>query len=152
MTRTRKPRRHWATGGTAIYFSPFIAFTSTPLSHHRSTTMIFILAATHAFPVGLRTPLLVSLDQLQAPSCDGLNGCTRSLGDILRSCVLTILLCTWASMHPNIPSPDERWPRVALRRVGLMLFALMVPEAVIAWALRQRQVAFELAEKYKGDS
>jgi hypothetical protein len=55
-------------------------------------------------------------------------------------------------MHPNIPSPDERWPRVALRRAGLMLLAVFVPEAVIAWALRQRQAATELAEKYKGES
>jgi len=54
-------------------------------------------------------------------------------------------------MHPNIPSPDERWPRVAVRRVGLMLLALFVPEAVIAWALRQRQAAAELAEEHRGD-
>jgi len=53
-------------------------------------------------------------------------------------------------MHPNIPSPDERWPRIALRRVGLMLLALFVPEAVIAWALRQRQAAAELAKEHKG--
>jgi len=52
-------------------------------------------------------------------------------------------------MHPNIPSPDERWPRLALRRAGLMLVALFMPEAVIGWALRQRVVAAELAEKHK---
>jgi len=52
-------------------------------------------------------------------------------------------------MHPNIPSPDERWPRLALRRAGLMLLALFVPEAVIGWALRQRMAAAELAKKHK---
>jgi len=66
--------------------------------------------------------------------------------------MLTIFLCTWVSMHPNIPSPDERWPRVAWRRAGLVLLALIAPEAVIGWALRQRQAAAELAEKHKGDS
>jgi len=54
-------------------------------------------------------------------------------------------------MHPNIPSPDEKWPRVALRRAGLLLLALFVPEAVIGWALRQRQAAAKLAKEHKRD-
>ncbi|KAH9959117.1 hypothetical protein BC827DRAFT_1269116 [Russula dissimulans] len=54
-------------------------------------------------------------------------------------------------MHPNIPSPDEGWPRVTLRRVGLMLATLVVPEAIIAWALRQRLAAGQLAKRYKGE-
>jgi len=54
-------------------------------------------------------------------------------------------------MHPNIPSPDDRWPRIAWRRVGLMLLALFVPEAVVSWALRQRQAAAALAEEHKGE-
>jgi hypothetical protein len=55
-------------------------------------------------------------------------------------------------MHPNIPSPDERWPRVAIRRAGLLLLALLVPEAVVGWALRQRQAAAELAGEHKSES
>jgi hypothetical protein len=126
-----------------------------PPSHLRTPMLVIlaILAATRASPFGLRSPPIVSQDQLQVtqPSCDDPNGC-RSLGDIIRSCIITILLCTWVSMHPNIPSPDERWPRLALRRVGLMLLALFVPEAVIAWALKQRQAAAELAKEHKGES
>jgi len=112
--------------------------------------ILAILAATRASHVGQRSSSFVSLDQPQPPgsSCDDPNGC-RSLGDIIRSCIVTILLCTWASMHPNIPSPDERWPRIAIRRVGLLLLALFVPEAVIGWAFRQRQAAAELAEEHK---
>jgi len=108
------------------------------------------LAATRASPVGLQLSPLVSRDPLQTPesSCDDPHGC-RSLGDIIRSCIVTIFLCTWVSMHPNIPSPDERWPRVALRRAGLLLLALFVPEAVIGWALRQRQAAAQLAKEHK---
>ena len=118
--------------------------------------MIFILAvlaATRASPVGLLSPPPVSRDQLQTsgPFCDDPNGC-RSLGDILRSCIATVLLCTWVSVHPNIPSPDERWPRLVVRRAGFMLLALIAPEAVIAWALRQRLAAAELAKKHKGKS
>jgi len=114
--------------------------------------ILAILAATRASPFDPRSSPIVSQDQLQVtqPSCDDPNGC-RSLGDIIRSCFVTILLCTWVSMHPNIPSPDDRWPRVALRRVGLMLLSLFVPEAVIAWALRQRQAATELAKEHRGE-
>jgi len=114
--------------------------------------ILAILAVTRAYPLGLRSPQDISLENLQSPgpSCDDPNGC-RSLGDIIRSCILTIILCTWGSMHPNIPSPDERWPRLAWRRAGLMLLALFVPEAVIAWAIRQRLAAAELAEVHKGE-
>jgi hypothetical protein len=115
--------------------------------------ILAILAATRASPFGLRSPPIVSQDQLQVtePSCDDPHGC-RSLGDIIRSCIITILLCTWVSMHPNIPSPDEKWPRLALRRAGLLLLALFVPEAVIGWALRQRQAAAKLAKDHKRES
>jgi hypothetical protein len=113
--------------------------------------LLAIYAAARASPVGVPSVPFVSLSHHQASSCDDPEG-GRSLGDIIRSCVLTILLCTWVSVHPNIPSPDEKWPRIALRRVGLMLAALVVPEAIIAWAIRQRQVAVRLAEKHKGGS
>jgi len=117
--------------------------------------ILAILVATRASPFGLRSPpTIVPQNQLQitelSESCNDPHGC-RSLGDIVRSCIVTILLCTWVSMHPNIPSPDERWPRLALRRVGLMLLALFVPEAVIGWALRQRGAAAELAKKHRRD-
>ncbi|KAH9952718.1 hypothetical protein BC827DRAFT_1148303 [Russula dissimulans] len=112
--------------------------------------LLAILAATRAYPVGLQSPPLPSLDQLQPPSCNDLSNC-RSLWDIIRSCALTVFLCIWVSVHPNIPSPDEGWPRVTLRRVGLMLATLVVPEAIIAWALRQRLYAGQLARVHKGE-
>jgi hypothetical protein len=110
--------------------------------------LLAILAATRASPLRFPSAPHVSLIQLQATSCDDPAGC-RSLWDIIRSCIFTLFLCTWASVHPNIPSPDERWPRIALRRVGLMLATLIVPEAMIAWAWRQRQLAIQLAENHK---
>jgi len=63
--------------------------------------------------------------------------------------LLTIFLCTWASVHPNIPSPDERWPSIAFRRIRLMLAALIMPEAIFAWALRQRLAARRLAKAHE---
>jgi hypothetical protein len=83
---------------------------------HLRTTMILILAilaATRASPPGLQSPPLVSLNQLHAPppppSCDDSNGC-RSLGDIVRSCIITIFyapgsLCTPISQVPMRDGP-----------------------------------------------
>jgi hypothetical protein len=113
--------------------------------------LLAILAATRAYPVGLESPSVLSLDPLQSPSCHDPNN-SRSLWDIIRSCAFTLFLCTWVSVHPNIPDPDEGWPRVTIRRLGLMIATLIVPEAIVAWAFRQRLVAGKLAEKYKGES
>ncbi|KAH9954735.1 hypothetical protein BC827DRAFT_1143053, partial [Russula dissimulans] len=109
--------------------------------------ILAILAATRATPLGQSSPLVYG-DKFQAPSCSDPDGC-RSLFDIIRSCILTVFLCTWASVHPNIPSPDERWPRITVRRVGLMLAALIMPEVIIGWALRQRLAAIRLSEEHK---
>jgi hypothetical protein len=112
--------------------------------------LLAILAATRTYAVGLQSRPVLSTDRLHSPSCNDPNNC-RSLWDIIRSCALTIFLCSWVSVHPNIPSPEEGWPRVTLRRVGLMLATLVVPEAIIGWALRQRVAAGKLAEEYKGE-
>ena len=137
----------------ALHISPTSPPVLPPYLRTAMIVILAILAATRASSVGLQPPLLVSRDQLQtrAPFCDHPDGC-RSLADIIRSCIATIFLCTWVSMHPNIPSPDERWPTTAWRRAGLMLLALFVPEAVIAWALRQRQIATGLAEEHESES
>jgi hypothetical protein len=126
-----------------------------PHASHLNTTMIIllaILAATRAYPLNpqSQSPPVLSLNHLQSPSCNDQNNC-RSLWDIIRSCALTIFLCTWVSVHPNIPDPDEAWPKVTLRRVGLMLATLVVPEAIISWALRQRLAARKLAKDHEGE-
>jgi hypothetical protein len=112
--------------------------------------ILAILAAARASPLGQPSPPLVSRNIFHQPACPGSDGC-RSLWDIIRSCVFTILLCTWASVHPNIPSPDDRWPKIAVRRAGLLLAALIMPEVIVGWALRQRLAAGRLAKEHKGE-
>jgi hypothetical protein len=106
-----------------------------------------ILGAVQASPIN-REPFPI-ITVAQAASCVDPNGC-RTLWNIVWSCLSTIFLCTWVSVHPNIPGPDEERPKITLRRVGIMFAALIAPELVIAWAMRQRALAHELAEKHKG--
>ena len=74
----------------------------------------------------------------------------RSLWDILWSCLATIFACSWVSIHPNIPAPNESSRRIFLRRLELMFWAVVSPEMIILWALRQWSGARHLEKKYKG--
>ena len=75
-----------------------------------------------------------------------------------------ILSCTWVAVHPNIPCPKkregkncfQRWirnPLMSLVEHRLLLFvcALLVPEYVLAWAIRQYLKAREIAHKNGGE-
>ncbi|KDR77194.1 hypothetical protein GALMADRAFT_139208 [Galerina marginata CBS 339.88] len=74
----------------------------------------------------------------------------RSLWDILWSCLATIFACTWVSVHPNIPPSGEKWWRTGLRRLELMMWALIAPELIITWAMRQWFGARTMVRKYHG--
>ena len=75
----------------------------------------------------------------------------RSVWDILWSCLATIFACSWVSVHPNIPGPNEsRW-RILLRRLELMFWAVVGPEIIISWAFRQWLGARDLEKLYKGE-
>ena len=66
---------------------------------------------------------------------------TRSLWDIISSCLLTLFACTYVSVHPNVPSPNASQLTVFLTRIKLMILALVAPEILLAWAARQSYVA-----------
>ena len=75
----------------------------------------------------------------------------RTLWDILWSCLATIFACSWVSVHPNIPSPNESSRRIFLRRLELMFWAVFGPEMIITWAVRQWLGARRLEKLYKGE-
>jgi hypothetical protein len=54
-------------------------------------------------------------------------------------------------MHPNIPRVNEPWLKILLRRIGLFVLALMVPEVIFLWAMRQWLVARNLKKEYQGE-
>ena len=75
----------------------------------------------------------------------------RSIWDILWSCLATIFACSWVSVHPNIPGPNEsRW-RIFFRRLELMFWTVVGPEMIITWALQQWLGARYLEKEYKGE-
>jgi hypothetical protein len=76
-------------------------------------------------------------------SCKDIDGC-RTLLSIVWSCLATLVACTWVSVHPNVPDSGDSTVMLALHRMKLMLLAIIAPEIIALWALRQRMVAWQL--------
>jgi hypothetical protein len=61
----------------------------------------------------------------------------------------TIFLCIWVAVHPNIPGSGEKWTKVISQRAGMALIALVAPELIILWAIRQWLNAHKLGREYR---
>jgi hypothetical protein len=126
-------------------------------------------------------PISAVEHSITSSSCQDMGHCRTLLG-IIWSCVTTIFLCTWVSIHPNIPEPaatiyvklEEEpsitdpqltwlekmkipftWLKKLLKlllawvknlphkiwssrdKILLFICALLVPEYILAWAIRQ---------------
>ncbi|TFK31148.1 hypothetical protein BDQ12DRAFT_701646 [Crucibulum laeve] len=73
----------------------------------------------------------------------------RTIWDIVWGSAATIFLCTWIAIHPNIPAPTDPWLVITFRRVRLWIYALLVPEMVIFWAMRQWIAARTISQRYR---
>ncbi|KAG1785747.1 uncharacterized protein HD556DRAFT_1249348 [Suillus plorans] len=63
---------------------------------------------------------------------------TRTLWSIISSSVLTLFACVYSAIHPNIPSPKHSgYPHTLWRQLGMMIMALILPELIVTWAMRQ---------------
>jgi hypothetical protein len=110
------------------------------------------LLSTRALPVP-------AVDKANAPSsCKDYDHC-RSLLSIIWSCITTVFLCTWVAVHPNVPEPVDL-QNMSLRpkcihktlyffknKVVIFIYALLVPEYILAWAIRQRLMARRIVMK-----
>ncbi|KAK0221692.1 hypothetical protein IW262DRAFT_921870 [Armillaria fumosa] len=66
----------------------------------------------------------------------------RSLWNIIVVCLTTIYLSTWTAIHPNVPGDrlttrERAWFYLFLRRLRLMVMAILLPEVTVAWAAAQ---------------
>jgi hypothetical protein len=101
----------------------------------------------------------ISSIEVRDPSGNGELIPTRTLLNIIWSCLSTIFLCTWGSLHPNISSTQNK-PGMSRReklrkslvelltyKLPLFLWALLVPEYILLWAIRQYLTAGEIQKK-----
>ena len=117
--------------------------TSVDLVHLFAMLLIFAIAFvlekyfTGAAPLPARSNLSVSTVFARDDSTTA-NGClSRSVWDIVWSCLATTFACTWVSVHPNVPFKNEgRW-EILGRRIFLMFFSILAPEVMVVWAFKQ---------------
>ncbi|TFK62612.1 hypothetical protein BDN72DRAFT_964440 [Pluteus cervinus] len=81
------------------------------------------------------------------PRSAGAEANIRTLYDIVRSCVFTIAACVYRSIHQNIPDPKATmWGRLRVR-IKITIYALIAPEMMIWWAMRQRYGAISIVNQ-----
>ncbi|KAK7028216.1 hypothetical protein VNI00_014906 [Paramarasmius palmivorus] len=115
--------------------------------------LLYALARPIASSLSASSINLTSFDPVTG-ECIDINGCRTTTG-ILWSCLSVIFICTWVAIHPNIPKVQDKeakpWnPAVVIyQNVELMVVALLAPEFMILWAMRQREKAKKIGEQFK---
>ncbi|OJA10965.1 hypothetical protein AZE42_08484 [Rhizopogon vesiculosus] len=95
--------------------------------------VLLCISCTHAAPFSFNGTSIPALDVSDSLSCNDI----RTLSDIIWGCTATLFACTWTAIHPNIPGMDERKVAIVLRRLFMMVIALLAPELIITWATLQ---------------
>jgi len=108
-----------------------------------------------AYNPGTAAPINASIDSdttslFLSRDTDSPDLCPRKRVEIIWSCIATILAASWVSVHPNLPHPTDSWWKKTLRRVELMLWAIITPELIIYWAMRQWWGAREMEREFLG--
>jgi len=92
--------------------------------------------------------LPIVLSSRAEPGTDDLCSVKRSLYKIIWSCLSTTIICAWVSVHPNVP-PSGYWKGL-WRRVKMMIWTIIAPELILAWAVRQWFAAWEIRDTVNG--
>lgn len=129
-----------------LWLSPgFLAFFESSVA----AAAIGTINAPTIAPIPIPTPFLVPN---LAPTTDPpSNSCIyrdgyRSLYSIIQTCLLTIFACIWVAVHRNIPGPNQSRIYIQLEWLKVVALTLLVPEWILAWAVRQWFSARKLAE------
>ena len=72
---------------------------------------------------------------------------TRGTFGILSTCVITLTLCVWSSVHLNLPGNNPSRYLKFWRRLGWLICSLIAPEFLIMVAWSQRRRAYDFQEK-----
>ncbi|KAK7030823.1 hypothetical protein VNI00_013931 [Paramarasmius palmivorus] len=101
-----------------------------------------------AEPVDIHTSTLSVPSHGHAPACDDLHGC-RNVPGIIWSCFSVVVISTWVSIHPNVPKYGEHTVVVVIKNAVIMFMALIAPEIIVLWAMRQWFSARKITKQFK---
>ncbi|KAG1809675.1 uncharacterized protein BJ212DRAFT_1279264 [Suillus subaureus] len=104
--------------------------------------LFYLVGVIRAVPTN--TTNTTTSDNFEAPTFT-----TRTIWSIISTSVLTLFACIYTAIHPNIPSPKDSPLRILWRRFGIMIMALIVPELIVTWAMRQWCSARDVTRQFK---
>ncbi|KAF7369925.1 hypothetical protein MSAN_00622000 [Mycena sanguinolenta] len=112
--------------------------------------MLLILIAVHLLSQdSIAAPLPRPPDaRATADSCKDIDNC-RTLFSIVWGCLATIFACTWVSVHPNVPPPNQSSLQLFWRRLKMMLIAMIAPEVMVGFAARQFFGSRRMVKEFK---
>ncbi|KAG2051791.1 hypothetical protein BDR06DRAFT_573822 [Suillus hirtellus] len=106
--------------------------------------ILYLVGVIQAAPTINATNITTS-DNVEAPSFT-----TRTLGTIIFSSVLTLFACIYSAIHPNISSPKESGHHYIIwRQLSMTIMALIAPELIVAWAMRQWFSAHQVTRQFE---
>lgn len=112
-----------------------------------ATMLVFLLLLCQSFAQGGVNALPVPVvNEYVSSTCYDIRYC-RTIWNIVWSCLVTIFSCTWVVVHRNIPGPNSRLYTIALERGEITLCALVAPEYILTWAIRQWLVAGQIKDE-----
>ena len=62
----------------------------------------------------------------------------RGTLDLVHGAVATVVLCTWDSLHMNVPADNDSYMTIFLRQLRWMAYGMICPEWSAILALRER--------------
>ncbi|KAF9260558.1 hypothetical protein L218DRAFT_932341, partial [Marasmius fiardii PR-910] len=95
-------------------------------------------------------PKLLAFEPSLAVDCNDITRC-RTLEDIVWSCLSVVVICTWTAVHPNVPVVPQalHWMLVTWDKFKIFVVALIAPELIVLWAMRQWVAARNVLKKYR---
>ncbi|KAF7372500.1 hypothetical protein MVEN_00111800 [Mycena venus] len=107
----------------------------------RSSSSLFpkvgLLALSFWISVVFALPVSILSEATNSLTCEDVHTC-RTLSNVIWSCITTIFACIWTAIHRNIPGPNQSRFHSLVEKGKIILVTLLVPEWVLAWAVRQR--------------
>ena len=74
----------------------------------------------------------------------------RGTWSISASCGLTLVICVWHAVHPNVPLPHHKWYHIFSYRLLLIGCASFVPEFMIAVGFNEWRAAKQITNRVHG--
>ena len=76
---------------------------------------------------------------------------SRGTWTILSSCIITLTLCVYTSLHLNVPAHRSTVKSTIFMKAKYVIFGLLAPELIVFNAWRQRSVASGLVARLRQD-